>query len=129
MNEKTIDQIEEVLMCEISDEAVEAAGRVEIAGCGRLFAPAFSAVTCLHLTSFGRRFHHPPRKMADARLEPLAAERSRCCLQGIVSERGCLRCWLPPRKRTERATLPREGPLRVGVPSCTGLVPGSDVLL
>ena len=32
MNEKTIDQIEEVLMCEISDEAVEAAGRVEIAG-------------------------------------------------------------------------------------------------
>ena len=62
-------------------------------------------------------------------LEPLAAERSRCCLQGIVSERGCLRCWLPPRKRTERATLPREGPLRVGVPNCTGLVPGSDVLL
>jgi hypothetical protein len=61
VNEKTIDQIEEVLMCEISDEAVEAAGRVEIAGCGRLFAPAFSAVTCLHLTSFGRRFHHPPR--------------------------------------------------------------------
>ena len=48
MNEKTIDQIEEVLMCEISDEAVEAAGRVEIAGvwtfvctsiqCGHLFA-------------------------------------------------------------------------------------------
>ena len=32
MNEKTIDQIEEVLMCEISDEAVEAAGKVEIAG-------------------------------------------------------------------------------------------------
>ena len=28
MNEKTIDQIE----CEISDEAVEAAGKVEIAG-------------------------------------------------------------------------------------------------
>src|SRR5690348_17222343 len=35
-------------------------------------------------------------------------------LQGIVSERGCLPCWLPPRKRTERATLPREGPPRVG---------------
>ena len=34
MNEKTIDQIdEEVLICEISDEAVEAAGtRTEIAG-------------------------------------------------------------------------------------------------
>ena len=32
MNEKTIDQIEEVLICEISDEAVEAAGRAEIAG-------------------------------------------------------------------------------------------------
>jgi hypothetical protein len=52
VNEKTIDQIEEVLMCvlmcEISDEAVEAAGRAEIAGvwtfvctgiqCGHLFA-------------------------------------------------------------------------------------------
>jgi hypothetical protein len=32
VNEKTIDQIEEVLICEISDEAVEAAGRAEIAG-------------------------------------------------------------------------------------------------
>ena len=50
MNEKTIDQIEEeVVIYEISDEAVEVAGtRAEIAGCGRLFAPAFSAVTCLH---------------------------------------------------------------------------------
>ena len=48
MNEKTIDQIEEVLMCEISDEAVEAAGTSEIAGvwtfictgiqCGQVFA-------------------------------------------------------------------------------------------
>jgi hypothetical protein len=48
VNEKTIDQIEEVLICEISDEAVEAAGRAEIAGvwtfvctgiqCGHLFA-------------------------------------------------------------------------------------------
>ena len=48
VNEKTIDQIEEVLICEISDEAVEAAGRTEIAGvwtfvctgiqCGHLFA-------------------------------------------------------------------------------------------
>ena len=33
MNEKSIDQIEEeVLIYEISDEAVEAAGKVEIAG-------------------------------------------------------------------------------------------------
>ena len=51
MNEKSIDQIEEeVVIREISDEAVETAGtRAEIAtGCGRLFAPAFSAVTCLH---------------------------------------------------------------------------------
>ena len=49
MNEKTIDQIEEVLIYEISDEAVEAAGtRTEIAGawtvvctgiqCGQVFA-------------------------------------------------------------------------------------------
>jgi hypothetical protein len=50
MNEKSIDQIEEeVLICEISDEAVEAAGtRAEIAGvwtfictgiqCGQVFA-------------------------------------------------------------------------------------------
>ena len=50
MNEKTIDQIEEeVLICEISDEAVEAAGTsAEIAGvwtfictgiqCGQVFA-------------------------------------------------------------------------------------------
>jgi hypothetical protein len=50
MNEKSIDQIEEeVLICEISDEAVEAAGtRTEIAGvwtfictgiqCGQVFA-------------------------------------------------------------------------------------------
>ena len=45
----------------------------------------------------------------------------------IGSERVCLPYWLPPRKRTERATLPREGPPRVGVPNCTGLVPGSDV--
>jgi hypothetical protein len=30
-------------------------------------------------------------------------------------------------KRTERATLPRKGPPRVGVPNCTGLVPRSDV--
>ena len=44
MNEKTIDQIE----CEISDEAVEAAAQVRSLGCGRLFAPAFSAVRCLH---------------------------------------------------------------------------------
>jgi len=47
----------------------------------------------------------------------------------IGSERVFLPCWLPPRKRTERATLPREGPPRVGVPNCTGLVPGSDVSL
>jgi len=33
MNEKSIDQIEEVLICEISDETVEAAGTMtEIAG-------------------------------------------------------------------------------------------------
>jgi len=48
VNEKTIDQIEEVVICEISNEAVEAAGRTEIAGvwtfvctgiqCGHLFA-------------------------------------------------------------------------------------------
>ena len=45
MLEKTIDQIEEdVLSYEVSDEAVEAAGtRAEIAGFGRLFAPAYSA--------------------------------------------------------------------------------------
>ena len=50
MNEKTIDQIEEeVLIYQISDEAVEAAGtRTEIAGCGRSFVPAFSAVRCIH---------------------------------------------------------------------------------
>src|SRR6476660_1948632 len=54
---------------------------------------------------------------------------ARCCLQGIVSEQGRQPCWLPPRKRTERATLPREGQLRVGVPNWTGLVPGSDELL
>jgi hypothetical protein len=51
VNEKSIDQIEEeVLIYEISDEAVEAAGtRTEIAGCGRSFAPAaLSAIGCLH---------------------------------------------------------------------------------
>jgi hypothetical protein len=49
MNEKAIDQIEEVLIYEISDEAVEAAGRgLRSRGCGRLFAPAFSAVSALH---------------------------------------------------------------------------------
>ena len=47
----------------------------------------------------------------------------------IGSERVFLPYWLPPRKRTERATLPREGPPRVGVPNCTGSVPGSDVSL
>jgi hypothetical protein len=47
----------------------------------------------------------------------------------IGSERVFLPYWLPPRKRTERATLPREGPPRVGVPNCTGLVPGNDVSL
>jgi hypothetical protein len=47
----------------------------------------------------------------------------------IGSERVCPPYWLPPRKRTERATLPREGPPRVGVPNCTGLASGSDVSL
>jgi hypothetical protein len=47
----------------------------------------------------------------------------------IGSERVFLPYWLPPRKRTERATLPREAPPRVGVPNCTGSVPGSDVSL
>jgi hypothetical protein len=45
MLEKTIDQIEEdVLSYEVSDEAVEAAGRgLRLRGRGRLFAPAYSA--------------------------------------------------------------------------------------
>ena len=41
------------------------------------------------------------------------------------SERVYLPDWLLPRKQIERATLPQEGPSRVGVPNCTGLVPGS----
>jgi hypothetical protein len=50
MDEKTIDQTEEVLICEISDEAVEAAGtRTEIAGVRTSFAPAaFIAIGCIH---------------------------------------------------------------------------------
>jgi hypothetical protein len=75
VNEKTIDQIEEVLMCEISDEAVEAAGRVEIAGvwtfvctsiqCGHLFAlnqlrPTFPSSS----SQDGRRATRTPRSRA-----------------------------------------------------------------
>jgi hypothetical protein len=46
VNEKTIDQIGEVLMCEISDEAVEAAGRVEIAG---VWTFVCTGIQCSHL--------------------------------------------------------------------------------
>ena len=76
MNEKTIDQIEEVLICEISDETVEAAGtRTEIAGvwtfvctsiqCGHLFAlnklrPTFPSSSSLD----GRRATRTPRSRA-----------------------------------------------------------------
>ena len=51
MNEKTIDQIEEeVLIYEISDEAVEAAGtRTEIAGVWTFVCTgALNAIRCLH---------------------------------------------------------------------------------
>jgi hypothetical protein len=48
MNEKTIDQIEEeALICEISDEAVEAAGtRTEIAG---VWTFVCTGIECSHL--------------------------------------------------------------------------------
>ena len=47
MNEKSIDQIEEVLICEISDETVEAAGtRTEIAG---VWTFVCTGIQCSHL--------------------------------------------------------------------------------
>ena len=67
MNEKTIDQIEEeVLICEISDEAVEAAGtRTEIAGVWTFVCTAaLSAITCLHSSN------EKPRAAVAGRLMP-----------------------------------------------------------
>jgi hypothetical protein len=48
---------------------------------------------------------------------------------GIASKRVCRPDWLPPKKRTERATLPREGLSRAGVPNRSGSASGSDALL
>ena len=44
----------------------------------------------------------------------------------IGRERVCQPDWLPPRKRTERATPRRQDPTPVGVPSRTGSMPGND---
>ena len=66
MNEKIIDQIEEeVLICEISDEAVEAAGtRTEIAGVWTFVCTGIQCGQVFHATTFEARSCANPRREA-----------------------------------------------------------------
>jgi len=105
--------------CEARTQEVASLPRTRVVSSIKISARVARAIVCRSTVRHSGGGAHSATKKAS-----ITGVQSRLrVFARIGSERVCLPYWLPPRKRTERATLPREGPPRVGVPNCTGLVP------
>jgi hypothetical protein len=99
--------------------------RRRLVGCGAM-AASFIGLRHLGQVSFINRSKDMVALLGDL---PDAIRLKSKDVSGIASKRVCRPDWLPPKKRTVRATLPREGLSRAGVPNRSGSASGSDALL